>query len=45
MDKNITIKQLFNNKYTKYIKRALIIDLDDLKKKPQAGKRNSRLLF
>ena len=31
MDKNITIKQPFNNRYIKYIKKALIIDLEDLK--------------
>ena len=32
MDRNITIKQPFNNRYTKYIKRALIIDLKDLER-------------
>ena len=31
LDKNITIKQLFNNRYTKHIKGALIIDLNNLK--------------
>ena len=31
MDKNITPKQLFNDKQTKYIKGALIINLKDLK--------------
>ena len=30
LDKNITIKQPFNNRHTKYIKGALIIDLKDL---------------
>ena len=29
-NKNITIEQPFNNKHTKYIKKALIIDLDNL---------------
>ena len=33
LDKNITIKQPFNNRHTKYIKRALIIDLEDLEEK------------
>ena len=33
MDKNIIIKQPFNNRHTKYIKGALIIDLEDLEKK------------
>ena len=32
MDENIIPKQLFNNKQIKYIKRALIMDLKDLKK-------------
>ena len=36
----MTIKQPFNNKYTKYIKGALIINLKNLKKKK---KRNYRL--
>ena len=31
LDKNITIKQPFNNRYIKYIKGALIIDLNNLK--------------
>ena len=31
LDKNITIKQLFNNRHTKHIKGVLIIDLEDLK--------------
>ena len=31
MDKNITPKQLFNDKQTKHIKGALIINLKDLK--------------
>ena len=30
MDKNIIIKQPFNNRYTKHIKGALIMDLDNL---------------
>ena len=30
LNKNITIKQPFNNRYTKYIKGALIMDLDNL---------------
>ena len=30
LNKNITIKQPFDNRHTKYIKRALIIDLDNL---------------
>ena len=33
MDKNITIKQFFNNRYIKYIKGALIIDLENKKNK------------
>ena len=32
LDKNITIEQPFNNRHTKYIKGALIMDLDNLKK-------------
>ena len=31
LNKNITPKQPFNDRQTKYIKRALIIDLEDLK--------------
>ena len=31
VDKNITIEQPFNNRYTKYIKGVLIIDLNNLK--------------
>ena len=30
MDENIAIEQPFNNRYTKYIKGALIIDPEDL---------------
>ena len=33
LNKNITIKQPFNNRYTKYIKGALIINLDNLEEK------------
>ena len=33
MDKNNIIKQPFNNRYTKYIKEALIIDLEKILKK------------
>ena len=32
MDKNITPKQLFNNKQIKHIKGALIINLENLEK-------------
>ena len=32
LNKNITIKQLFNNGHIKYIKRALIINPEDLEK-------------
>ena len=33
LDKNITIKQPFNDRHTKYIKGALIMDLNNLKEK------------
>ena len=33
MDKNITSEQPFNNKQTKHIKGALIIDLENLEEK------------
>ena len=39
MDENIIIKQPFNNRHTKYIKRALIIDLKDLEKKKRRLKK------
>ena len=33
LDKNITIKQPFDNRHTKHIKGVLIIDLEDLEEK------------
>ena len=35
LDKNITAKLLFIDSYTKYIKGALVITLQDIKKKNQ----------
>ena len=35
MDENIIIKQPFNNRYTKHIKGALIINLKDWRKQQQ----------
>ena len=47
MDKNIIPKQLFNNRQTKHIKKALIIDLEDLKKLKNLNqrKKKGKLLF
>ena len=39
LDENITIKQLFDDKYTKYIKGALIMDLKDLEDKNATGQK------
>ena len=36
-NKNITIKQSFNDRHTKHIKRALIIDLKDLEDENAIG--------
>ena len=41
LNKNITIEQLFNNRYTKHIKGVLIMDLDDLEEE-FAGQRKKQ---
>ena len=42
LNKNITIKQSFNNRYTKHIKGALIMDLKDLEDEDAAGQRKKQ---
>ena len=43
LDKNITIEQPFNNRYTKYIKGALIINLDNLKEESAGWRKKQQI--
>ena len=43
LNKNITIEQPFNNKHTKHIKGALIMDLDNLKKESAGQKKKQQI--
>ena len=43
LNKNITIKQPFNDRHTKHIKGALIINLDDLKEESAGWKKKQQI--